>query len=106
VGLQIFPDKELVANCVTALRLPVGIKEDDIRTVIAANGVLISGVMPGPIKGKIFRLSHQGIQASDEMLIPTLAALERTLRGLGYAAECGAMVAAFEAALSQRATAV
>jgi len=64
-----------------------------------ANGVLISGSMPGPTKGHLFRLSHQGVQASEEMLIPTLAALERTLRSLGYPLEWGALVAAFEAAL-------
>jgi aspartate aminotransferase-like enzyme len=57
--------------------------------------------MAGPTKGKLFRLSHQGVQASEEMLIPTLAALERTLRGLGYRVAPGTMVAAFEEALAE-----
>ncbi|MGQ9585060.1 MAG: pyridoxal-phosphate-dependent aminotransferase family protein [Anaerolineae bacterium] len=99
VGLTLFPDRNLAGNCVTAVRVPEGLQESDIIRGMEANGVLISGSMPGPSKGQLFRLSHQGVQASEEMLVPTLAALERTLRGLGYPSERGALVAAFEAAL-------
>jgi len=99
VGLRIFPDRTLAGNCVTAVRVPEGLQEKEIVQGMEANGILISGSMPGPTKGHLFRLSHQGVQASEEMLIPTLAALERTLRSLGYPLERGALVAAFEAAL-------
>ena len=98
-GLRLFPDRELAGNCVTATRVPEGLEEKQIVQGMKANGVLISGSMPGLAKGQLFRLSHQGVQASEEMLIPTLAILERTLRGLGYAVAPGTMVNAFESAL-------
>ncbi|NLE77459.1 MAG: alanine--glyoxylate aminotransferase family protein [Chloroflexi bacterium] len=98
-GLALWPQEGMAGNAVTAVRVPVGLQEADILKGLEAKGVLIAGSMPGPIKGKLFRLSHQGVQASEEMLIPTLAALERTLRELGFAVEPGVMITAFEAAL-------
>jgi alanine-glyoxylate transaminase/serine-glyoxylate transaminase/serine-pyruvate transaminase len=100
-GLELFPRRDLAGNCVTAVRVPEGLDEGEIVRGMEDQGVLISGSMAGPTKGKLFRLSHQGVQASEEMLIPTLAALERTLRGLGYRVAPGTMVAAFEEALAE-----
>jgi aspartate aminotransferase-like enzyme len=69
-----------------------------------ANGVLIAGTVArlSPITGKVLRISHQGIQASVEMLLPTLAALECTLRTFDYAVEYGTMAAAFERSLGSQ----
>jgi alanine-glyoxylate transaminase/serine-glyoxylate transaminase/serine-pyruvate transaminase len=99
-GLKIFPQRDLAGNCVTATRVPAGLEESAITKGMADNGVLISGSMPGRAKGELFRLSHQGVQASEEMLIPMLAALERTLQGLGYQVPAGTMTSAFQAALA------
>jgi alanine-glyoxylate transaminase/serine-glyoxylate transaminase/serine-pyruvate transaminase len=97
-GLEIFPDQDLLGDCVTAVRVPEGLQSEKILQDMEAYGVLIAGTVarPSPISGRLLRISHQGIQASEEMLIPTLAALERTLRGLGYPIGRGAMVIAFE----------
>jgi alanine-glyoxylate transaminase/serine-glyoxylate transaminase/serine-pyruvate transaminase len=97
-GLEIFPDQDLLGDCVTAVRVPEGLQSEKILLEMEANGVLIAGTVarPSPISGRLLRISHQGIQASEEMLIPTLAALERTLRSLGYPIDRGVMVTAFE----------
>jgi (S)-ureidoglycine-glyoxylate aminotransferase len=101
-GLEIFPDRELCGNCVTAIRVPEGLDGPEILRRMEAQGVLVAGTVmrPGPISGKLIRISHQGVQANAEMLIPTLAAFERVLRGLGMAIERGTMVTAFEACLN------
>jgi alanine-glyoxylate transaminase/serine-glyoxylate transaminase/serine-pyruvate transaminase len=97
-GLKIFPDQNLAGDCVTAIQVPEGLQSEKILQDMEAYGVLIAGTVarPSPISGRLLRISHQGIQASEEMLIPTLAALERTLRGLGYPIGRGVMVIAFE----------
>ena len=100
MGLNVFPDRELAGNCVTAVRVPDGIEEGDIlRTLRDSYQVLMAGSMPGRSKGKLFRISHQGVQASREMLIPTLAAVEGTLNDLGFAVKSGSSVGAFIQAL-------
>ncbi len=100
IGLQTFPDEGLESDCVTAIRCPEGIQEPQIRKGLAAHGVAISGCMPD-LQGRVFRISHQGIQASDEMLIPTLVALERTLCDLGIQVPRGTMASVFVRALDQ-----
>lgn len=100
-GLEIFPDQDLAGDCVTAIRVPEGFQSEKILRGMEDSGVLIAGTVarPSPISGRLLRISHQGIQASEEMLIPTLAALEWTLRSLGYRIGRGTMVTAFEASL-------
>lgn len=100
-GLELFPDQNLAGDCVTAIRVPKELQSGKILREMEGSGVLIAGTVarPGPISGRLLRISHQGIQASEEMLIPTLAALERTLRSLGYPIDRGIMVTAFEACL-------
>ncbi len=101
VGLEIFPDRDLISDCVTSIRVPEGMDGPAILKDMEANGVLIAGAVnrPGPVTGRLLRISHQGVQATAEMLAPTLSTFECTLRRQGYPIEPGAMVGAFEAAL-------
>ena len=86
----------------TAVCIPNGLKEGDIvRTLRERYQVGIGGSTAGEAKGKLFRISHQGVQASAEMLIPTLAALEQTLSQLGYPVRPATAVEAFLQALNQ-----
>lgn len=100
-GLELFPDPALASSCVTAVRIPEGLQADAILKDMLANGVQIAGTVarPSPISGRLLRISHQGVQASCEMLVPTLGALENTLRRLGHNISPGSTVAAFEASL-------
>ncbi len=101
-GLQVFPDENVMGDCVAAIRLPEGVEGPEIIRRMEADGVLVAGSVarPSPVSGKLIRISHQGIQASAEMLIPTLAVFERTLRRLGVRLERGTMVKAFEECLN------
>ena len=102
-GLGIFPDPNLLSNCVTAIRLPENVESSSIVREMEARGILVAGTVarPSPISGRLIRISHQGMQASAEMLVPTLSALEGTLRHMGHSIKYGTMVAAFEACVEE-----
>ncbi|MHB0868681.1 MAG: pyridoxal-phosphate-dependent aminotransferase family protein [Chloroflexota bacterium] len=100
MGLKLFPDRGLAADSITAVRVPEGMVEKEIlKRMREVYQVSIGGSMWGVTEGKLFRISHQGVQASTEFLAPTLVALERTLADLGYPVELGAGMAAFSRAL-------
>jgi alanine-glyoxylate transaminase/serine-glyoxylate transaminase/serine-pyruvate transaminase len=104
LGLGLFPDRTLCGNCVTAVRVPEGLAENEItRTLRERYQVLIGGSTAGKFKGKLFRISHQGVQASREMLVPTLVALAETLNELGHSVDSPASMKAFARALGRAA---
>ena len=89
LGLELFPEEEIASDSLTAVKPPEGISESDItRTMREKYDVMVGGSV-FELKGKLFRISHMGVQASMNYLIPTLAALERTLVDLGYKVEFG-----------------
>lgn len=100
LGLELFPDKEVAADSITAVRVPAGLRESDILARMADKyQVMIGGSLWGATHGKLFRISHQSVQASRECLVPTLTALENTLADLGFPVERGRALAAFEQSL-------
>ena len=102
IGLELVPDRYLFGDCVTAVHVPNGLAEGDVvRTLRERYQVGIGGSTAGEMKGSLFRISHQGVQASAEMLIPALAALEQTLSQLGYPVRPASAVEAFLQALNQ-----
>jgi aspartate aminotransferase-like enzyme len=89
LGLELFPEEEMAADSLTAVKPPEGISDSDIiGTMREKYGVVVGGSV-FELKGKLFRISHMGVQASMRYLIPTLAALERTLVDLGYKVKFG-----------------
>jgi (S)-ureidoglycine-glyoxylate aminotransferase len=100
-GLKVFPEPEVVGDSITAIVVPDGVDGDAVLRDMEAQGVLIAGTVgrPSPVSGKLWRVSHQGVQATEEMLIPTLSALERSLRAAGHAVAPGTMVSACQASL-------
>jgi aspartate aminotransferase-like enzyme len=102
LGLTLFLDRALCGNCITAVRVPEGLAEKDItHTLRDRYQVLIGGSTAGSSKGKLFRISHQGVQASREMLIPTIAALAETLGQLGHSVDSSASTEDFVQALDE-----
>jgi alanine-glyoxylate transaminase/serine-glyoxylate transaminase/serine-pyruvate transaminase len=83
----------------TAVRLPDGLDEREVRALIRERyGVSLGGGL-GPLTGSVFRIGHLG-DFNDAMLIGVLGAVEMGLResGLGCA---GGVSAALESLLGQ-----
>ena len=92
--LQMFPDASLLSNTVSCVRTPSGV---DPAAVVARmrdeHGILI-GTGLDAMRTTTLRVGHMGITSSPMYVLPTLSALELTLRDLGYRTEAGAGVAA------------
>ena len=95
MGLELRPASgDIAADCVTAVRVP----DDFTRTTIVAamrrdQRVTISGGLGDPI-GKLFPIGHMGKMAQVLDVVVALAALEKTLVGLGTKVPPGAGVSA------------
>ena len=94
--------EEIAATCVTAVKMPEGLTDEQIRgTMRQRYGVMISPGY-GELHGKLFRLGHMGpAQAHPTTLAAQLAVLERSLADLGYRVQLGAGVGAAMAALTE-----
>jgi aspartate aminotransferase-like enzyme len=94
MGLEMFADQAVASNTVSSIKTPRGI---DPAAVVAGMrdryGVLI-GTGLDKIRTSTLRIGTMALTASPHYVLPTLSALELTLRDLGYKAEPGAGVAA------------
>jgi aspartate aminotransferase-like enzyme len=95
--LGMFSHPSIASDTVSCFRAPEGV---DPAAVVARMrdeyGILI-GTGLEKIRSTTFRVGHMGITASPLYVLPTLSALEMTLRDLGYRSEAGAGVAAAQA---------
>jgi len=95
-GLPLFPKTDALhgySNTVTAISIPEGIKDSDLRGTVKKMGIEIAGGQDH-LKGRIFRIGTMGAVGTPEILA-TLAATEHALRkagcpprGNGVAAAC------------------
>ncbi|MGD9714695.1 MAG: alanine--glyoxylate aminotransferase family protein [Thermomicrobiales bacterium] len=95
LGLELWPVREeIAASCVTAVKMPEGLTDEQIRgTMRNRYGVMISPGY-GDLNGKLFRLGHMGMAAHPTMLASQLAIFERSLKDIGYPVQLGAGVGA------------
>lgn len=100
LGLELWPAREeIAASCVTAVKMPDGLTDEQIRgTMRHRYGVEISPGY-GDLFGKLIRLGHMGPSAHPTTLAAQLAILERSLVDCGYRVQLGAGVGAAMAAL-------
>lgn len=100
LGLELWPAREeIAAPAVTAIKLPPGLADAQLRQHIRRRyGIMISGGY-GELLGQLFRLGHMGQAAHPTYLAAQLAILERSLADLGYPVQWGAGVGAAMAAL-------
>jgi len=83
LGLRLFPDPGIASPTTTAILPPVNIKESAIRKILRERyGILVAGGLEQYYE-KMFRIGHMALTASYEYLIPTIAALELTMREFG-----------------------
>jgi len=87
LGLRVYPKDPV--DSVTAMLVPEGVDEAKLRKIIREkHGFQIAGGQ-GDLKGKIIRFSHMGyVDAFDTLGV--IAALELTLKELGYRVSIGA----------------
>jgi aspartate aminotransferase-like enzyme len=95
IGLELFPDRRVVGDSLTGVKPPSGLHDSRITEIMRdKHGIIVGGGLYD-LKGKLFRISHMGVQASPLYLLPTLDALEKTLAELGHKFERGAALAEF-----------
>jgi aspartate aminotransferase-like enzyme len=86
MGLKLFAkSREISAQTVTAVSVPKGVDEKKLRAKIVRDyGVMISESWGAPA-GKVVLLGHMGYGAHRKKANRAIAALECTLRSMGYA---------------------
>ena len=93
LGLELFPDESVSSATVTAVKMPEGLTDDQVRgTMLNKYGVQLAGGQDH-LKGNIIRIGHMGVISYKELAI-TFTALGLTLKGLGKDIDAGAGVAA------------
>ncbi len=103
LGLRLWAAEESIrSDTVTALAMPDGVDEAEVRAVARAeSGVMLSGGQ-GELAGRVLQIGHLGPAAFPLSPVIALVALGSALRRLGVAADVGAAV---EAALAAGPTA-
>jgi pyridoxamine--pyruvate transaminase len=97
--------EEIAASCVTAIAVPDGIDEAELRTVVRDRyGVVISGAQ-GELVGKVVRIGHMGIASTSLYPVVAVTAVTQGLADLGAPVDVGAASAATLAALTERTSA-
>lgn len=94
-GVDLFPTldaRHAYSNTATALRIPEGITDKDLRGTVKKFGIEIAGGQDH-LKGKIFRIGTMGGVGAQEILA-TLAAVQFTLKKFNVAAGDGVEAAA------------
>lgn len=101
MGLDLFADEAHASNTVTAMKIPDGLTDDDIRGGLKRDyGILIAGGQD-QVRGKIFRIGHMG-NVNQKDLLSVLDALEKILKSSGHDLDLGKGVAAAQRVFMER----
>jgi aspartate aminotransferase-like enzyme len=103
MGLEMFPDPAVLSNTVSSIKAPRGIDTATVVTTMRDRYGILIGTGLEKIRATTLRIGTMGMTASPHYVLPTLSALELTLRDLGYKAEPGAGVAAAQQAFADAA---
>ncbi|HVB51389.1 MAG TPA: alanine--glyoxylate aminotransferase family protein [Acidimicrobiales bacterium] len=100
LGLELWAsDVSICSDSVTALKVPDGLDEFEIRDrARRQSGVMLSGGQ-GELSGKVLRIGHMGPAAFPMGPVLSISALGRSLRSLGFPADVGGAVEAALASL-------
>jgi len=95
--LEMFPDKSIQSDTVSCIKTPSGIEAAAVVSHMRQTYGILIGTGLDKMRTTTLRIGHMGITASPLYVLPTLSAIEMTLRELGYRSEAGAGVAAAQA---------
>jgi aspartate aminotransferase-like enzyme len=98
--LEMFADSSVLSDTVSCIKTPPGIDPAAIVKHMRQNYGILIGTGLEKMRTSTLRVGHMGITASPLYILPTLSALEMTLRDLGYKCEAGAGVSAAQAIFS------
>jgi aspartate aminotransferase-like enzyme len=95
--MEMFPHPSLFSDTVSCFKTPAGIDPAQVVTRMRDQYGILIGTGLDRMRTTTLRVGHMGITSSPLYVLPTLSALEMTLRDLGYKTEAGAGVAAAQA---------
>jgi len=88
LGLELLTSEEAASGAVTAVKKPGNIDAQKLTKIMRdKHNVVIAGGQ-GKLKGEIFRIGHLGYVDVHDIIV-TIAALERTLKELGWEFQLG-----------------
>lgn len=93
LGLELFAQKEASSNTVTAIKMPEGITDKELRGTMRERYRIELAGGQDHLKGNVFRIGHMG-NITHREIISTISALEMTMQGLGLEVGMGEGVAA------------
>ena len=100
LGLTLFSPDDDRSSSVTAVLVPEGVEDGQLRTLTRDKyGVQLAGGQ-GPIKGKIFRIGHCGYYNYTDIIV-AITALELALKELGHPVELGSGVSKAQAVFGE-----
>jgi len=100
LGLELFSPDDDRCSSVTSVKVPDGVDDNKLRTLIRDKyGVQLAGGQ-GPIKGKIFRIGHCGYYNYTDIIV-AITALELALKELGHPVELGSGVSKAQAVFGE-----
>ena len=102
MGLEMFPDASLWSNTVSCIKAPKDVEPPAVVTRMRDQYGILIGTGLDKLRTTTLRIGTMGITASPLYVMPTLSALELTLRDLGYKCEPGAGMAAAQARVRRR----
>jgi alanine-glyoxylate transaminase/serine-glyoxylate transaminase/serine-pyruvate transaminase len=99
LGLETYVADEVASPTVTTILLPEGFEAQQVRETMAQKHDIMIGGASIPGGERAVRIGHMGPQATLGHVVPTLVALEDSLRVGGWAARPGQVLAGVDAAL-------
>lgn len=88
IGLELFADEDVSSATVTAIKMPDGVSDQDMRGTMRDKYKIILAGGQDHLKGNVFRIGHMG-NVSYRDIVTTISALEMTLKGLGFDVNLG-----------------
>ena len=95
--IEMFPHPTLLSDTVSCFKTPAGIDPAAVVNHMRDHYGILIGTGLDKMRTTTLRVGHMGITSSPLYVLPTLSALELTLRDLGCKTEAGAGVAAAQA---------
>jgi len=97
MGLRVFGDRANNMPNVTGVHIPEGVAGDRVRSALLTDFNIEIGTSFGPLHGRIWRIGTMGVNAREDAVLATLAALDAVLAAEHVPIPRGAAVAAARA---------